>query len=103
MGMIDVKKHVEFSDKKYVSKLLYDSEDIRLVLFCLNAGQEVPAHTSDSRVVMTVVEGEGSFIVGDKTPAVKPGYIAVCEPNESHGMSAKTKMLVLAAIAPAPF
>ncbi len=103
MGMIDVKKHIEYSDKKYVSKLLYDSEDIRLVLFCLEAGQGVPAHTSDSRVVMTVIEGEGSFIVGDKTPEVRPGYIAVCEPNESHGMNAKAKMVILAAIAPAPF
>lgn len=103
MGMIDVKKHVEFSKAKYVSKLLYDSEAIRLVLFCLEAGQEVPAHTSDSRVVMSVIEGEGSFIVGDKTPDVRAGYIAVCEPNEEHGMKARTKMVILAAIAPAPF
>lgn len=102
MGKIDVKEHIEFSKEKYVSKILFDSDKVRVVLFCLEKGQELPLHTVKPQVVMLVISGKGLFIVGDKMYEVKPDSVAICESLEAHGMKADEQMVVLASIVPRP-
>lgn len=87
--------------------LLYDSDDARVVIFRIDAGQAVPLHTSDSTVMLTVVSGSG-FISGpvDGVVAeqqVSAGVIATYSPGELHGMRAESGTLVIiATIAPRP-
>lgn len=102
MGEIDFKGQVEFSKEKYVSKILFDCDKVRLVLFCLEKGQEVPPHTVKPQVIMQVISGKGSFTVGNQTHTVKPDSIAVCESMEAHGIKADEQMVVLASIIPRP-
>ncbi len=102
MGEIDLKKHIEFSKEKYVSKILFDCDKVRLVLFCLEKGQEVPPHVVKPQVVMQVVSGNGSFVIGNQTHKVKPDSIAICESMEAHGIKADEEMVVLASIIPRP-
>lgn len=102
MGKIDLKEHIEFSKEKYVSKILFDCEKVRMALFCLEKGQEVPSHTVKSQVIMQVVSGNGSFVVGNKTYKVKQDSVAICESMEAHGMKADECMVVLASIIPRP-
>ena len=102
MGEIDLKEHVEFSKEKYVSKLLFDSDKVRMVLFCLEKGQEVPPHTVKPQVAMLVISGKGSVTVGGKTYKVKSNSVAICESMESHGIKADEQMVVLASIIPRP-
>ncbi len=75
---------------------------MRVVLFNLDKGQEVPPHTTTSEVLMFLVEGKGEFIVGDRTEEVEGGGFVVCRPDEPHGMKAIERMTVLAVIAPRP-
>jgi quercetin dioxygenase-like cupin family protein len=100
MGKIDLKNSIEFSKEKYISKILFDSDKVRMVLFCLEKGQEVPAHTVESQVVMVVLTGKGSFIVGNKTHAAKQDSVVICENMEAHGIKADEQMVVLASIIP---
>ena len=102
MGKIDLKEHIEFSEEKYVSKILFDSDKVRMVLFCLEKGQEVPPHTVKPQVVMLVISGKGSFTVGGKTYKVKSDSVAICESMEAHGIKADEQMVVLASITPRP-
>ena len=102
MGKIDLKEQVEFSKEKYVSKILFDSDTIRIVLFCLEKGQEVPPHTVKSQVIMLVVSGKGSVTVGNSTYKVKPDTVTVCESMQAHGIKADEQMVVLAYIVPRP-
>ena len=91
-----------FAPDRPVSQMLLDSPDARLVVFGLEPGQEVPPHTSTSTVLMQALQGEGSFTVGAAEFPAAPGCLAVCRPNETHGMKAKSRMVVLAVIAPRP-
>lgn len=102
MDKINLKDYVEFSKEKYVSKILYDCDKVRMVLFCLEKGQEVHPHTVKPQVIMLVISGEGSLIVGNKTYAVKPDSVVVCESMEAHGIKADDRMVVLASIVPRP-
>ena len=89
------------------TSILYDSDDARIVVFRIDAGQTVSLHKSDSTVVLTVVRGAG-FISGPVDGVVTEqqvgaGIIAAYEPGELHGMRADSGTLVIiATIAPRP-
>ena len=100
--MWDVLKEGEFSQARPVSKLLYDSDALRVVVFGLLAGQEIPPHTAPSRVLMQVVQGKGAFITGTGEQQAQAGAFVVTEPDEPHGFKAADKSVLLAVIAPRP-
>ncbi len=87
--------------------LVHDTDDARVVVFRLDAGQVVPLHSTDSSVMLTVVGGPG-FISGpiDGTVTeteVDAGTIVAYQPGEVHGMRAGANVLVVVAtIAPRP-
>ncbi|MCL5885125.1 MAG: cupin domain-containing protein [Deltaproteobacteria bacterium] len=100
--MFDAVKEAEFSPERPVSKLLYDSDAMRIVVFGLLPGQEIPPHTAPSRVVLYMVQGKGALITGNGERPAHPGAFAVTEPDEPHGLKADEKTVLLAVIAPRP-
>ena len=47
----------EFATDRHIAKLMHDSDKCRVVLFCLEAGQDLSPHESTSEVVFYGVEG----------------------------------------------
>jgi len=93
---------VEFLPDRPRIQLVHDSENLRLVLFCLKAGQEVPAHTSTSEVLVLALRGEGKFLLGDDEIPLLEGSVASCPPRQPHGLKAESDLVVLAVISPRP-
>ena len=83
-------------------KLIHNSENMRVVRFCLKAGQEIEPHTAEPEVLMLTLKGKGVFTVGEKKFDVSAGSMAVCRSKEPHGIKAKEDMVVMAVIAPSP-
>lgn len=102
MKILDTKKLVEFYPDSKNSFIVFDSDQARLALFCSEPGQGVKKCRSNSRVMMTVLEGEGTFLTDGEEVHGGPGSVIIWEPGESHGYSAKTRLVFLAAIAPRP-
>ncbi|MCL5957822.1 MAG: cupin domain-containing protein [Chloroflexi bacterium] len=102
MPTINVDEAKRFDPSRYTATLLYDSDNMRVVLFALGPGQELSPHVSSSEVMMHAVEGQGSFIVGNDRVEARPGIIAVCEPNVPHGAIADGELVFVAVIAPRP-
>lgn len=100
--MFDIAKEAEFSPDRPVAKLLYDSDAMRIVVFGLLPGQEVPPHTAPSRVLLQIVTGRGVFVTGGGEVPAPPGKFVVTEPEEPHGLKAVEKTVMLAVIAPRP-
>lgn len=92
----------EFDSKRVVSKLLHDSEKCRVVLFCLEPGQEVSPHESSSEVIFYGVEGKGTVLVGTDEVELEPRAFVVCPPMLRHGIKAEERTVVLAVITPRP-
>ena len=97
-----IAKLKEFDDKRFVSKLIFDSERMRVVLFCLKAGQELSPHSAPSEVLFYCVEGSGKAIVGKDNIPLSPGSLVDCSPQIAHGLKADKDLVVLAVIAPRP-
>jgi quercetin dioxygenase-like cupin family protein len=83
--------------------VMHDSADVRLVIFQIEPGQQVPMHTNASTVVLTVVEGSGVVNGTGGEQTVSRGAVVTYEPREPHGMRATNERFILmAAIAPRP-
>lgn len=100
--MFHAAESAEFSTERPVSKLLYDSDAMRVVVFGLLPGQEIPPHTAPSRVLLHLVQGRGAFLTGAGERAARAGDFVVTEPEESHGLKAAEKTVLLAVISPRP-
>jgi quercetin dioxygenase-like cupin family protein len=100
---LDVNEAIRFDPARPSSKVLLDSPQARLVLFCLEAGQEVPAHGSDSLVIFYTVQGAGIAMLGEEEAELRPGVVVQCPPKVQHGLKAKDSLVVLATIAPRPW
>jgi quercetin dioxygenase-like cupin family protein len=68
------------------TQLLHDESNVRVVAFHVAPGQSVPPHTSDSTVVVQVIEGSGLFRGAENEARLGPGQTAVYLPGELHSM-----------------
>jgi quercetin dioxygenase-like cupin family protein len=83
--------------------LLHDEPNLRVVAFRLQEGQEVPAHRSESSVMLTVTEGEGLFRGAEGEARLAVGESVVYAPGETHSIQATGGPLrFVAVIAPRP-
>ncbi len=99
---IEIDEVAKFSKDRFGVELLHDSPNTRILLFCFEAGQELPVHSHDveSDVSICVLEGEGQFTGGEKDIPAKKGSLLVSPVSEPHGIKAKTRMKVLVSITP---
>ncbi len=83
--------------------IVHDTADVRLVVFRLAPGQEVPPHRNASTVLLTVLEGSGTLSGADEERTCHAGDVVAYEPGELHGMRATDgELLLLATITPRP-
>lgn len=102
MKKIETRGLIAFRPDAKNSFIVFDSKEARLALFSSEPGQGVERCISKSRVIMTVLEGEGRFLTEGSEVEGGPGSIIIWEPGESHGYIAKTRLVFLATIAPRP-
>ena len=102
MKRLNLNELIEFRQDSKNSFIVFDSNQARLALFCSEPGEGVEKCRSNSRVMMTVLEGEGTFLTEGEEIAAGPGSVIIWEPGEPHGYMAKTRLVFLATIAPMP-
>jgi len=62
----DVTKLTEFSKTQRIKKDIYKTKWFNVVLVCLETGQEIPPRPEPYDVCFYVIDGKGTFTVGDK-------------------------------------
>jgi quercetin dioxygenase-like cupin family protein len=101
MKLIDLNDLTKFTPEKPHRELLYDSPNLRVLVFNFEPGQELPVHShpADSDVTLMILEGEGEFTGTNEMPA-KPGTVQIMPVCEPHGLKAHTRVRLLVIIAP---
>jgi quercetin dioxygenase-like cupin family protein len=101
--MTIARRAMPFHSGRPAMTLMHDSPDVRLIVFRIPVGQEVPLHTSSATVLLHVLSGCGQVSDAKGDHAVHAGTVVAYEPREIHGMRAISEELVLLAIiAPRP-
>jgi len=102
MKTIDLKELIKFQPDKISRDMLDDKPEMRIALMCLEAGQELTPHKAPMRLLMYVVEGRGTFTVGEEKVEADEKTCIPCDPMVSHGFSADKgeKLVVMAIVTP---
>lgn len=97
MSVFKLAQEEEFSPEHYVPKFLHTSEKVRVILLCLEAGQEIAPHTSPE-ATLHVVKGRGSITVGEEEMPVQGGTLVVVPAGVSHAVKCQERMALLATV-----
>jgi len=105
MDVINLKRLAQFSwdrglldnmeKRKRVKKDLLKTRCFNLVLVCLDRDQEIPPRPEPYDVCFYVVEGSGTFTVGDEKADMSAGEMVFAPANVSRGIKCKEQMVVL--------
>lgn len=102
MEIIDLKKMATFYPDRISREMLSDKPEMRVALMCLEKGQKLDPHKAPLRLLMYVVEGKGTFTVGDETIVAGEKTCILCDPNAPHGFAADQgeRLVVMAIVTP---
>ncbi len=101
----DYRAHTGSSSEKIFKATLFESERLLLGLNCLEPGQEQHLHTHTGQdKFYFVVEGTGSFTVGDEVREASEGLTVWAPADVPHGVTniGERRLVLLVGIAPAP-
>ncbi|MDX9850855.1 MAG: cupin domain-containing protein [Anaerolineaceae bacterium] len=102
---INYKDSVDFHPEKFFKTTLVKSERLMLGLNCLEPGQVQKVHDhSDQDKFYFVLEGSGSFVVGDQEQIASAGMLVWAPAGVAHGVSNQSshRLVILMGMAPAP-
>ncbi len=102
MEILDLKKLIKFNSDKLSREMLADKPEMRIALMCLEPGQKLSPHKAPLRLLMYVVEGKGTFTVGDEHIEADEKTCIPCDPMVLHGFEANKgeRLVVLAIVTP---
>lgn len=72
------------------SRVVINNELLRVVMFAMDAEQELTDHSSARAVTVHMLEGEMRFTVGGTQHAMKTGDVIYLAPGERHAVIADT-------------
>jgi quercetin dioxygenase-like cupin family protein len=106
MNIIKLQERTHFSSEKMKKNNLFQTQRFFFDLYCFEPGQEQKGHIhEDQDKVYLVIEGEGTFQVGEERRILGPGEGTMAPAGAPHGVlnhgTARLKVLVFVAPNPA--
>lgn len=86
-GIVD---DLPISTDATTSRVVVNNSLLRVVMFAMDAGQELTDHAAARAVVVQMVEGRLSFTVGTQPHELAAGDVIYLAPNERHAVVALT-------------
>jgi quercetin dioxygenase-like cupin family protein len=72
------------------SRVVVDTDAVRVVLFAFDTGEELTDHTASMPVVVTLLDGAIRFRVGGQDHDLAPGDVVYLPANETHALQARS-------------
>jgi quercetin dioxygenase-like cupin family protein len=92
---LDLAKEVQPPEKGILSRTLFNSERLKVVVFGFAQGEELSEHTASMPAVLHVLQGEAKLKLGDDTVDAKPGTWVHMAKDLRHSLQAKTPVVML--------
>ena len=105
MSVICVPDQKRFSAEKFQKVNLFDTERMFCDIYCFEPGQVQKPHAhAENDKIYYVLEGKGTFLVGDEQTECGPGIAVLCPPGVDHGVinTGTERLVVLVYMAPHP-
>jgi quercetin dioxygenase-like cupin family protein len=85
----------EFSKTDRIKKDICKTRMFNIVLVCLETGQEIPPRPEPYDVCFYVIEGEGTFTIGDEETYLKGGSMIFAPANVARGIKSARRLSIL--------
>ena len=93
--VLRLKDLVEYQKGQVVSKTLVQNSLVSITVFSFDENEEISTHSSDGDAMVTVLEGNGRFTVGDNSFSLSEGETLVMPKGISHSVYAEEKFKML--------
>jgi quercetin dioxygenase-like cupin family protein len=90
------------NDKKFNPKVIYQTDEIKVVLAYFKEGQFIPVHTPGVDVVLCILEGEAEVVTGEEKIIAKQNDLIIVPKGIKRGVKALTELSVLHVVQPPP-
>ena len=101
MQVFRTEAHVAFKPDQMVRRIFHDSEKVRLIMLCIEEGQELPPHVlegSDGWVYLA--KGRAIMTVDGEKREVAAGDLIVAPSGASRGFKALERVVAIGGAAP---
>jgi len=88
-------KLVDFSKTQRVKKEICKTKMFNVVLVCLETGQEIPSRPEPYDVCFYIIEGQGTFTIGNKQMDLKEGSMTFAPANVARGIKSIDRLTIL--------
>lgn len=92
---VDLEPLVQFASGGIVSKSFLETARLKLVLFCMEAGQQLSEHTASMPAIIHVLSGRGTLTLGDQAQEVSPGRLVYMPAGTVHALQAQENLVFL--------
>ena len=87
---IGLNEVLPISEEATTSRVVVNNDILRTVVFTFDAGQLLTEHASPRAVVVTLLEGEMDFSIGERTERMSAGDVIYLAPGDRHALTAVT-------------
>ena len=95
MDAWNLTKLVDFSKTQRVKKEICKTKMFNVVLVCLETGQEIPPRPEPYDVCFYIIEGQGTFTIGNKQMDLKEGSMTFAPANVARGIKSIDRLSIL--------
>ena len=78
------------SEEATTSRVVVNNDILRTVVFTFDAGQVLTEHSSPRAVIVTLLEGEMDFSIGERTERMGAGDVIYLASGDRHALTAVT-------------
>ena len=93
--LADLAAEVQVPENGITSRTLYSGDDVKVILFGFDSGQELSEHTASMPALIHILSGQGRLTLGAEEQAASPGTWAYMEANLPHSVVAETPLVML--------
>ena len=86
---------IEIPKNGILSRTLYANEQVKVIVFGFDTGQELSKHTASSTAMLHILKGEATLTLGEDVMEVHEGAWARMAPKLEHAIFAKTPVVML--------
>jgi quercetin dioxygenase-like cupin family protein len=91
----DLTREINVPQNGILSRTLFNSDHLKVVIFGFDTEQELTAHTAPFQAALQIISGTATLQLGADTKEAGPGTWVHMAPHLEHGIKAKTPTVML--------
>ena len=91
----DLVSEADIPAEGILTRSLLDNEQVKVILFCFDVGQELSEHTASMPALLHILEGDASLTLGDEAQSAQAGTWLHMTAHLPHSVLANTPLRML--------